>query len=262
MPDFSTILVPLDQARAVTMAVKHARTLARHFEAAIVLVHVLADGEDGRAAKDALDQLATAELEGFRVTCLVEHGDPKRVLVDVARRERARLVVVHPRAPISSVTEAVLATPCPVWSCARSEELASLELGNIACGVDFTPPDEVVMTWAADVARATRAKLTLVHVTPATTIYGPGGPLEAPALKHALIDAAVARMQSLALRAPTGTHSVIGSGDIVADALSRAAVSANAELLVIGRRPSRGMVGGNCYHISRDSQIPVLSVPT
>jgi nucleotide-binding universal stress UspA family protein len=253
MQTFNKILVPITLDDLARDALVQAETLARHFHAEIVVLHV---GSEEAAVTEA----GVARLvEGIGAVSkrLVVPGDPAQVIVSVATSERTDLVVLHPRAPLRSVTEQVLIkADCPVWIVRPG----TLEVREVLCGVDFTPHDAATLRWATTMAVAFDARLSLVHVAPDVRLYGPGGRLEVPELKEMLLKSARQRMAEVQRGAPIASNTLIETGNDIAKALNDSARTVGADLLVIGRRPSPGILGKHCYAIARASTVPVLSV--
>lgn len=105
---YRTILVPLDTSSADEAILAHVRELARHTQAAIVLVHV-SDGfaarhqealdlQDSREITDDRAYLSRRENElrqgGFSVTSVLEKGDPATGILAVADRVNADLIAM------------------------------------------------------------------------------------------------------------------------------------------------------------------------
>ena len=258
------ILLPLDVDRPSAVALNHARLLSRRFDAPVVAVYVL-DPRFAISADDAqkkLWQIVAGDDNSMPITTLVESGDPKEILRGMADRHAADLTVIGPQAAVGSMTEPLLATTRLVWSSARAPAFRSLDVENVICGVDFTPHDVAAIEWSVAAARTFGARLTLAHVTPSAALFGPGGSLDAPELKRALVESATARLRSLVAAAPAQTQSMIGSGERIDEVMNALIAELASPLLVIGRRPSAGILGGQCAQITAYSNVPVLSVPT
>jgi nucleotide-binding universal stress UspA family protein len=254
MQTFNKIVLPLTLDDYAREALVQAQTLARHFHAEIVVVH--AAREDAMAAAERGVARLLEGVSGISKR-LVLPGDPAQVIASVAASERADLVVLHPRAPLHSVTEQILIkADCPVWIVRPS----ALTVREVLCGVDFTAHDVATLRWATTMAVAFDARLLLVHVAPDVRLYGPGGHLEIPELKATLVKAAQQRMAEVQRGAPMASRTLIETSNDIAKALSDCARTVGADLLVIGRRPAPGMLGKHCYPIAQASTIPVLSV--
>ena len=106
MRSFSKILLPVDFSERSTGAARYAQALARHFQAELILLHVLTppNYEFGaleiagsmldelyrnraEQASKELDAFLTAEPPGLKVRRMVLEGDPAKKIVDLARDE-------------------------------------------------------------------------------------------------------------------------------------------------------------------------------
>jgi len=113
-----TILVPLDGGDGSSHAMSPAIGLARHFNARLVVLHVLVPEHGARApsAKFRLDEACDqAHRQGVRTLCLIERGDPAKAILETGRFHGADLIAMatHGRTGIrrllsGSVTESVL----------------------------------------------------------------------------------------------------------------------------------------------------------
>lgn len=138
---FSRIVVAVDFSPASEGAWAHARRLAAHSDAELILTHIVAEAPRlvggsltrtriaevqallRRWADDKLAKWAeAAKVEGRRVRLAVRVGIPYAEIVDLATDELADLVVIGtqgrsgiPRAVLGSVAERVIRlAPCPV----------------------------------------------------------------------------------------------------------------------------------------------------
>ncbi|HTJ58520.1 MAG TPA: universal stress protein [Devosiaceae bacterium] len=120
---FKTILVALDGSKHAGATAEAAAELARHCEAKLLILHVVAPIFDGKV-RDELGNLARMEhreqteyemLQGFgrdivhaaelkarqsgvrQIEALVEVGDPASLIVDMARARGADLIVLGRR---------------------------------------------------------------------------------------------------------------------------------------------------------------------
>ena len=119
-----TIVVGTDGSEPATAAVRVAAELAPALGASVQLVAAHWPLLGDREAMDAVLDEAARDLRdrGVEVTTHMRRGDPAASLIDVAERERARLILVGPRGRASatqlllgSVSETVAAhAPCDV----------------------------------------------------------------------------------------------------------------------------------------------------
>lgn len=192
------ILCAIDQSPEALAAGRLARTLARHLDAPLILVHAIpllypAEGwtllggvppidhrdpqEHARRHGEALLRRVVSQLqlsEGTETLLLV--GDVDKELVRAAASTEAAAVVVGARgrgrvkrAVLGSVSGHLAASaPCPVVIVphgARSGAL--LAEGPLLCGVDGSEHAEHAAMVAAAAARRLGRELILVHVLPA-----------------------------------------------------------------------------------------------
>jgi nucleotide-binding universal stress UspA family protein len=287
MLNFKKLLLPLDLEEPSLTAIRQAGVLARHFGSEVVILHTIRRFSDLGLSKeefaetlkreeDAVDATLKPELTGVRTRRVVLKGDPAKAIVETAHQENAGAIVVGPHAYtglagrlMGSVTESILsAAECPIWACGQGASqvrgqaettVPELPRHQVMCGIDLTARDRDTLPWAAEIAAEFGARLTLAHVTPGVEIYGPGGFHDIPELKENLFAAAERRMQKLIEETGVTAGAHIAAGD-VAQGLNDIAQQSGAELLVIGRHPARGMLGGHSYSIVSRSIVPVLAV--
>ena len=283
------ILLPLDFLDLPLHVVHQAAALAHHFHSEMVLLHVVTslsypagvfEDRHKRVAHDLLteivaraqaklDESLAEELEGLVIKRVMRRGDPAAEIVQAAHDENAKLVVIptHSRGVLErfllgSVTAKVLHhCGCPVWTDSHPQPGATrkLDIRNVLCAVDFSQHSRNTLDWAAKIAAEFGAQLTLAHITPGVEKYGPGGNYVDREWKEALVGSAGKQIAALQQDAGIQSQVIIASGD-VPKTLSRVAKQANADLLVVGCRPSGGRLRANSYAIISESPIPVLSV--
>lgn len=287
--NINKILLPVDFTEASARAGKQAAALARHFHSEILLLHVVtppsyAGGAlDGgyvvamqdlmadaieRAGKD-LDAFLAPEFAGLTVRKLLLEGDAARGIVQTAREEQAKLIVMptHGYGPfrrfiLGSVTAKVLHdSEVPVLTGAHLEEARNgdFAIHNVLCAVDLSVHSRNTVCWGGQMAAEFGAKLTLAHITPGVEIYGPGGVYAAPEWREALISSAAQQMAKLQEQMGTHAETFIECGD-VPRLLKVAAEQTKADLLVVGRSPTGGRLRTSGYAIIREAGMPVLSV--
>lgn len=221
-------------------------------------------------ARAKLDESLGEELKGLTIKRMLREGDPAREIIRAAQEERAKLVMIptHGRGALGrlllgSVTANVLHhCGCPVWTGAHLEDGKShkFEIRNILCAIDFGPHSANTVSWAVSLAAEFGSRLTLSHVTPGLEMYGPGGKYIESDLTEALVGAASQKMAKITNA--TGVKEdviIIASGD-VPKALRRIAEQTKADLVVVGGRPSEGLLRASSYGIICESPVPVVSV--
>ncbi len=286
----SKILVPVDFSPASHAAVLQAGILARHCRSELTLLHVdeipllltaverLGIGEkdwEGAVAeqsgrrKNQLEMFAGAGLEGIPVNRVMRVGDPAHEIVHLATEIKADLILMptHGFGPIrrlllGSVAAKVLRdAACPVWTEAR--QFKPVESGpgiwrRVICGLRSGPEAARALSWAAEFTADFQAELIVAHailLTQPEAIYPPKGRDEA-------IRSAEERLGNLVSALQVKPEIAILDGP-APDALGEAVRAFNAELLVIARGRSPGLIGrlsSETYDIIRCSPCGVVSV--
>ena len=121
------------------------------------------------------------------VTRELLRGDPADEIVKTARDQNASLIMMSThghgalyRLLLESETAKVLReSHCPVWTGAHLEDAPAQEVSirSILCSVDLTPHSNHTASFAAELAAAGDATVTLVHITTGVEVWGPGGPM-------------------------------------------------------------------------------------
>jgi len=278
------ILVPTDFSPNSLAATAQAGTLARHFHSQVTLLHVdefqvihpftteahRAEHMNGR--RKELMEFAAAELAGVAVKRIVCSGDPSKVILARAWEERPDLIMMPARGSgafrrflLGSVTAKVLHdAECPVWTGAHlagPPPAGHGEIRSVLCAVDFGPQTNRTLHWAADLARAMGARLTVTHAVLETPPNLPdrytyqwheearAGAYER--LHERLLDCGV-----------TAKVLVVSDGD-VPRSLADGAKQVGADVLVIGRSPSEsgaGRPGSQTFPIVCAAPCAVVSV--
>ena len=284
------ILLPVNFERGSLSVVHQAAALARRFQSQIVMLHVVTPlsyslgmlegdyvpksredlfAELIRQAERCLDQYLRPELEGLAVQRLLRNGDPALEIVKAARDVAADLVALptHGYGPfrrflLGSVTSKVLHdSHCPVWTGAHIEEQSTtaFTVGNILCALDLSDHSCNTLSFAAQMAAAFKARLTLAHIIADLGVYSVGGSPALAAWQETLASSASERIGQVQREMRTNAAVLVDIGD-VPRTLNRMALAQKADVLVIGRNPSIGHLRGAGYGIIRESRVPVLSV--
>jgi nucleotide-binding universal stress UspA family protein len=273
------ILTPIDFSDSCRRAAEFAETLARHFDAELILLHAVAPVTLPFAAGEALayagrgDLLVqrvaecTALLESFledhwrglAVRRVVVESDPVGAILQYASERRCDLIVMpthgggalHRLIAGSITAEALRHACCPVWTSPHFEESPKTTFRNVLCALDLAPESRGVLAWAGAFAREFDATLRLVHAIPMSTVRS--GPLYFDPDWHIHV-ANEARRELAGMQHDAGVtaETDIELGD-VPGAVVTAARETAADLLVIGRGP-------RSYAIVRDAPCPVVAV--
>ncbi len=284
----SKILLPVDFSDLSAAAAHYAKALACRFQSEVHIVHVFELSELfavspesklpvewydewSSQTKDALHGFQANEFRDMQVRRTLLKGDAASRIVELAHSERSDLIVMptHGYGPfrrfvLGSVTAKVLHdADCPVLTGVHLEHAAPLEpvaFRNVVCAIDFDSAGERALRWAAEFAGEFHAGLTLVHALPVT--YGNEMDFGDSALPAMLRDAAAKKADEL-IRSIGAKAKVVTEVGSVADVVREAAARANADLVVIGRHDSSGLMGRlrtHAYAIVRESPCPVVSI--
>ena len=262
----------MDFSRRAEGAVRSAHRLAAHFDAELMLLHVVEpfhvdfamvepfEGSLRELAQakwskklEELDKFALHDLNGVRVTRTIFEGDPAGEILECSRMKQADLIVMptqgHGRLHgllIGSVTAKVLdQSDIPVLTGTHLEQegdLADWHIRKILCAVDLGTRTNVVLGWGEALAKEFQADVTVLHVSSETDAMN--------RLSEAIENAGV---QAAALTADGDPHKVV----------ARQAEELDADLVIIGRGTATDRLGrlrAEAYGILRQSPCPVLSV--
>ncbi|MGA2194269.1 MAG: universal stress protein [Bryobacteraceae bacterium] len=288
----SRILAPVAFSARCRGATQYAETLACHFHAELILLHVVAPPVALYAAPEAMAYSTAADLTTERLEqrkieldsylggqCPdvplireVVEGDPAREIVDYARSHHIDLIVMatHGYGPfrrflLGSVTAKVLHdAACPVWTGPHLEEAPGYEtigFRSIVCAIDLAKGSREILAWAGRFAREYGAELAIVHVLPESLVQW-GGVYFDPEWRGQAAAAARDQIARIQEEIRTAGEVLIEIGDapvVVSDVASRR----KADLLVIGRGSESGLLGrlrANAYAILRESPCPVATI--
>lgn len=282
------ILLPVDFPTPSVSIIGEGVTLAEHFHAEIVLLHV-ATAESHEAgvpigAHDLANWNLLAEIlrrneqrfaqplrerfEKLTVRGLVVQGDTAPAILNAAKAQHADLIMmasygsVFDEFLLGSVTAKVLRwRECPVWTSEHRETQAAgdFAIHNILCALDLGSRSQQVASWAAQLATDFGAHLTLSTVTESMAIVAPGGTWTNPKYQQILVDSASQRLTALRKKLGIEADLLIGTGD-VPQVLSQIANQTKADLLVLDCYPYSGNLRAHGYAIICTVPIPVLSV--
>lgn len=290
MLDINTILTPVDFSEKSRPAAEQAIALAMHFDASVLLLHVIppvgadpellrqgatADAVENEVAeaKRKLNSLAAEIAMGCDCQPLVEQGDPAH-RIETAIRDRNVDLVVLPthghglfrRLLLGSVTAKVLHdATVPVLTGVHLEDkppFASGRFERVACAVGMREREhsEKALRWAWDFAQSWDAELHVIHVPPAID-WGAGEWF--PDETQQLVREA-AREKIGALIDKVGCEATLHIDGVEAtpyavDVIEKASIDA----LVVGRSVSHGLLGGlgtNAFPLIRAAPCPVFSI--
>ncbi len=272
------ILFPVDFSERCTSAARMVETFTGHFQAELTLLRVMEPVSYEDIPVDAtgieeqrLGGYLVDELKHFDVNRVLAKGDPAANIIEFAHEQGFDLIMLPThgyggfrRLILGSVTAKVLhAAECPVWTGVHMEHVARLEdiaFRKILCAIDLGTQSCPTAAWAKNFAAEFGAALSIVHAVPEANSQ--------PAVysddtRHDdLIKLATERVRKV--QECVGAEAkVLVVGDEVASAVCECAAREQADLVVIGRSVSAGVMGRlreNAYSIIRQSPCPVVSV--
>jgi nucleotide-binding universal stress UspA family protein len=283
MFSLSKILVPVVFSKECRAAVSQAAVLACRFESELTLLHVcdsvyysFSGGEASMVtaaiyqnqledARALMDTFFAEDLRDVPAQIITISGDPATEIAHVAHREKTDLVLMPTRGYgtfrrllLGSVTAKVLHdVNCPVWTGVHMEEpgmFAVPSCRKIACAIDLGPQTRAALGWAAGLAKAWAAGLTIIHVLPSVeATHGLQDELREFAKQQI-------RDHQDALGIAAEVHIEFGDAP---DAVCADASRMAADLLVVGRghgSAAGGRLPTAAYAIIRDSPCAVVSV--
>ena len=289
-----TVIIPFDFSKRCQMAAEHGLSLARHFRARAIFLHVVPYSSYEYAAFEGGAYVGTTwpseadvrtKLEehvrslfgdhgnelGWEVR--VEKGDPPSKIEETAKAFPHPILVmpthgfgVFRRFVLGSVTTKVLHDlQCPVYTGAHLEDrpvFADQGVQQVACAIDLREHSKAVLEWAWAYAKSWSAPLTVIHAVN----WLETAPLDedyfTPDLAERLTATAEEKARSLMARVGCKADldiDVESAADYIPEAVDRS----GASVLVIGRSLERGMIGRmreHAYRLIRESPCPVISV--
>jgi nucleotide-binding universal stress UspA family protein len=287
MQTFQKILFPIDMSDGSAAAAPFVATMARKFQAAVTLLHVLqmppgyvtdwygytalVDTSAIREARhNEFDNYLSNEFPGITVRREMLEGDAAQVISNYAAEHGMDLIMMPTHGYgifrsmlLGSVTAKVLHdAACPVWTGVHVEEAPGNPAGfeRIMCAVDLTDKSIPAMQFASKLAHDFHAKLWLVHAVPGAETR-PQKYFETD-LQAFLEDEARRAIGGLQEKAGVVAQLCLGAGE-VPHIVSEAALHHGADLVVIGRGHATRTLGRlrtNVYSIIRQSPCPVISV--
>jgi nucleotide-binding universal stress UspA family protein len=280
MRQIKKILFPVDFSDSSVGAARHVEAVAGQFDAEIMLLHAVGMGEHTLAEelmparKAQLDAFLADELKYFAThRVCVTADDPARAIAEAAQSWGPDLVMMPThglgffrRHLLGSVTTKTLHdVTCPVWTSVHAEftpPLEEIHCRRILCSVDLGDCSQGTLEWAAWLAGEYQASLGIVHATAAGADVLDAGWQLRDELARYIREQAEIRIKALQMEAGTSAEVFIDEGkpSIV---VPRAAGQFGADLLVIGRHRSAGLVGDlfqNALAILGGSPCPVISI--
>jgi nucleotide-binding universal stress UspA family protein len=257
--------------------------LARRFDAKVTILHVV---ESVRLSSDfaplehhlativeelrgKLDHYHEDAFRGITVDRDFRIGHAVDEIVDAAKTAAPGFIVMptHGRTRyrellLGSITAGVLHdTESPVLTAAHAADLPNYAgiPRSIVCAVDLSPASAGVLAAAAQFAAGLGASLRVIHALPSFGLAGGFANIEWE------VQAQSRRKEyaALAAEAFVAEPVEIVAGDTVNDAILSDLDAVNADLLIIGRGKTQGILGRlrtGAHDLIRRSPCPVLSI--
>jgi len=284
----ANILYPVDFSPSCAAMATYVKRAAALLEATVSLVHVVdPTGYNGLQlyvrpisevseehlgiGRERLDSFLGAEFPLAQCPRILASGDAATEIARVAREDRFDLIIMPTHSGIfrqmllgSTTAKVINDADCPVLTSRHAQTIAPrpLEHREWLCAIGLSSNSERVLRFASQAAAQARSKLSIIH---AVQGGDPDLPIQLDLREEVLSGARLeARRRIAELQQMVGTdvpvRVAVGS---VKEALLEAALEADADVLMIGRRHERGAHGRMrdlTYAMVRDSSFPVLSV--
>jgi nucleotide-binding universal stress UspA family protein len=286
---FDRIVVGYDDSESSKAALREASLWAARHDGTLSLVHaVYFDAEEFAIPPAQLErgveqatrfcraaqERTVAECGGLadRIRVLVREGEAPAVLARVAAEEQADLIALGTfgksalrRLLVGSVTaEVVLESPCDVLVVKRPCDACNGRYGSILVAFDRSASSKKALVRAAELARAERAKLTVLYVIPRYEEMVEF--LRTDAIEGSLraaADQVLAEARAIAAAPGLEVATRVGSGH-AADEILAAARQLGSDLVVMGTYGWTGMskaiMGSTTSRVITHATAPVLVV--
>lgn len=285
---FSSILFPVDFSERCNAVAPQVKAVRDRFQASLTLLHVVhipvtaygaieapvfydfALDELKESAQQRLSEFAASAFPGIDVRTMVDHGEAGSSVAEMASTQNIDLIMMPTRghgrfrrALLGSVTAKTLHdATCAVWTDAHCEESgpAHLDWRSLVCAIDTGAEGERLIRAAAELAVISPMTIHLAHAVPATDERVEL--LAGSEFTAFLKDQARQTIAGMQRQAGTNFGVCVEAGGIT-EVVHHAAVSHNADLVLIGRGLLQGFAGAlrsHAYSIVRDMPCPVLSV--
>lgn len=287
MIEFRRLLVPYDFSEAAGHAARYACDLASRFNAEVTMLYVLpplrydfAMTEPSGDRVKQINEQRAANARTALASCLTDlsasvvvryeviEGEPADEIIAAANSGQYDAVVMSTLGAgafrrwfiIGSVTAKVLhASEHPVITSAHFEKHHSpLSIDRILCALDLGPQSSRVLCWAWQASKRFDAKLAVAHAAPAVD--------DTAFVEENWMDVASKRLEERVDELKRSLHveaETLIAFDHPARAISSLANDTKADLVVLGRGVSQGLIGrlrANAYDIIRQCGCPVVSV--
>jgi nucleotide-binding universal stress UspA family protein len=284
----ASILYPVDFSPCCIAMAAYVKRAAALLGARVSLVHVVdPTGYNGMQlyirpisevseeylgiGRERLDSFLAAEFPVTQCPRILASGDAATEIARVAREERFDLIIMPTHSGIfrqmllgSTTAKVINDADCPVLTSRHAQTIAPrpLEHREWLCAIGLSSNSERVLRFASQAAAQAHSKLSIIH---AVQGGDPDLPIQLDLREEVLSGAGLeARRRIAELQQIVGTdvpvRVAVGS---VKEALLKAALKSDADVLMIGRSHQSGAHGRMrdlTYAMVRDSPFPVLSI--
>jgi nucleotide-binding universal stress UspA family protein len=281
MASLKSILIPIDFSEPSRNALRYGLTLADQFGAKVVIAHVVPENDKQRHPVDAIRQ----EIHAFMpmqnparsdARVIVRTGRVEAELLGIVAEEGVDLVVMgthgrrHPgRWFIGSVTEHILRkVPVPVLTVSHHDSeqhtTDSVALKRILYTTDRSESSDKGLRYAAELARATGAQLTMMHAIyyPDRALWAPGG---IPDLDEERVQIGEEMRKSAEAVAPGMSFETLVVEGRPFEKILKTAAERGMDVIVLNLQSKstveRAFLGSTAERVVRLSPVPVLSIP-
>ncbi|HSR66586.1 MAG TPA: universal stress protein [Acidobacteriota bacterium] len=266
-----TIIFATDFSGASRKTLQYAGRLARRAKARIIGAHALKPPSSlysqppekkRQWEEEHKSRLSTfmdsSHLRGLKVESVLVSGSPQKALSDLARREKADLVLVSKRSRstiekffVGSVTEILVGQlPCPVLV-VPDEGANTADWNPILCPYDFSHNSRLALEYSAKLANSYDCPLTVLHVE--------AGEMDAAEARQKCQEAVTI------YNAPDSTRVMVISNRRPAHTIVETAQKIGSDLVVLGRRGNNEGdyvgAGTTAHQVLREETFPLLIVP-
>jgi nucleotide-binding universal stress UspA family protein len=275
------ILVPIDFSEASKMALNYGFSLAREFEARLVLAHVAPfDSAAYEQAKvPLLDLVPAAFREEFDFETVVKAGDVREEILGIVGDKDIDLVIMGTRGRsyferliLGSVTERMLRKlPIPVVTVSHldPDESGLAPIRHILYAEDLSGQSQDGLALALHFARGLDAALTVAHVVEPfdSAFVKPDLAPYLPDTSREIRRQAEEKLSRTVALASDGTVPIttIVSDGIPYKRINALASECKADMIVINLqskgRLERALLGTTAERVVRTATVPVLSLP-
>ncbi|MBI1356912.1 MAG: hypothetical protein GC160_21440 [Acidobacteria bacterium] len=294
MPQIKTILAPVDFSDRSRHGLEHAAAFARLFDSRVIVAHFLPPSPYEYAAfdegffaaaawpdigdvRDKLEERLDALIAQANLTTptdkIIRRGDPVTEIEEIIQQQGVDMVMLptHGYGPfrrfvLGSVTNKVLHdVSIPVFTGAHVPEIATVDkepYKRIACAIDLLEHSEDVLRWAHALSQTCADDLVVIHAAPQVEVGGAYGDWFPPESREQIVKTARQGVEEMLSKLGIAAEVHVDSAEPVSY-IRATADRAYADLLVIGRGPTHGLLAGireHAYAIIREAPCPVVSV--